>query len=85
MSSEESEFEDVEDAGCTTKRLRCYKVRRLPWERSKLRAIKRKLDEAHFNLVSKHGRGMMKERVAGNPSTRPVPENAPEWAVRIRQ
>ena len=64
------------------KKLKCYKVRRLRWERSRLRGIKKMLDQAYDDTVSKHGRGMTRERIEGEPSMRAAPEDGPAWAVR---
>ena len=82
MSSEESEFEDVEENGKVVKKLKCYRVRRLAWERTKLKAVKRKVDEAYLSTLSTHARGMVKERKEGVASSRAQPKG-PTWAVRL--
>ena len=49
MSSEESEYEDQEDAitGEKERKLVGYAKRKFPWERTSLTSIKAKLDKAH--------------------------------------
>ena len=84
MSSEESEFEEVEDNGRVVKKLKCYRVRRLTWERKKLKHIKAQLDEKYISSLSRHARGMVQERLdSPDKSTRSAPDG-PAWAVRAQ-
>lgn len=81
MSSEDSDYEEREEDGAVKRTLVGYKVKRLPWERKKMRVLKKKMDNAYFESLSKHSRGMIKERKDGQDSLRPCP-SGPEWAVR---
>ena len=58
MSSEESDYEDEEDpiTGETFKRLVGYATRKLPWERTRLTNLKRKLDKVHAQNLTPHAR-----------------------------
>ena len=76
MSSEESEVEEVDG-----KEVVSYRVRALPWERTKLRNLKVKLDSAYTKSLSPYCKGMRKERKPGNDSLR-EPPSGPSWAVR---
>lgn len=80
MSSEEScEEEAVEPRGGPAPR----KVRKLSWERSKLRNIKVKLDEAYFAaLTEKQRRTSALVNRTENKSSPLHPTNGPRWAVR---
>ena len=81
MSSEESEYEDVQQNGVATRKLKCYRVRRLPWERKKMRRMKERMDCAYLKSLNDHAKGMMKKRKDGEPSLRSCP-TGPSWAVR---
>lgn len=81
VSSEESEYEEIQENGAVVRRLKGFKVRKLPWERKKMKTLKKKLDEAYLGSLTKHARGMFKDRVNGVDSTRPCPDG-PDWAVR---
>ena len=80
MSSEESETEEREENGLK-KTITRYSVRRLPWERKKMKFLKKEMDRAYFKSLTKHAQGMVKERKPGTDSNRPCPQG-PEWAVR---
>ena len=73
MSSEESETEEHEENGLK-KSITHYYVKRLPWERKKLKYLKEKMDTAYFESLSKHAQGMVKERKPGPHSSRPCPQ-----------
>ncbi|XP_078368216.1 uncharacterized protein LOC144652051 isoform X1 [Oculina patagonica] len=79
MSSEESEIDDPDSTSGPKQR----KTRKLTWERTKLRNIKSKLDEAHLNgLSEKQRRTSARVNRTETASVRPCPTNAPSWAVR---
>ena len=78
MSSEESENEAVECKGPKPR-----KIRKLAWERSKLKNIKAKLDEAYLEgLNEKQRRTSARISRSGEISARPRPANGPRWAIR---
>ena len=79
MSSEESEDEAVEGKGPKPR-----KIRKLAWERSKLKNIKAKLDEAYLEgLNEKQRRTSARISRSGEAiSARPRPANGPRWAIR---
>lgn len=82
MSSEESEYEDARcDDGTVTRRKVRFVVRELPWERTKLKKIKKVLDDEHKRKLSPHALSMTKPREVGAPSDRVKP-TGPMWAVR---
>ena len=82
MSSEESDFEGEGPE----KKLLQYKVKRLPWERRKMRNIKRKLDHAYHTSLSRRARDRVVPRIDHeNLSDCPVPQDVPVWAVREPQ
>ncbi|KAL9955678.1 hypothetical protein ACROYT_G037032 [Oculina patagonica] len=80
MSSEESEIDDPDSTSGPKPR----KTRKLTWERTKLRNIKSKLDEAHLNGLSSEKQRRTSALVTRTEtaSVRPCPTNAPSWAVR---
>ena len=81
MSSEESEEEDEDTRTGPPKR----HIKRLQWERSKLRTIKALLDATYQARMSSRQKRIAAKvlRVAGqNLSTRPLPNNCPSWAGR---
>ena len=80
MSSEESDMEeDGENGGVIRKR--GFKVKRLQWERKKLRNMKKQLDDEYLAGLSVHARAMMQPRSPGPVSDRAAPDG-PSWAVR---
>lgn len=80
MSSEES----CEDDAVEPRRgPRPRKIRKLSWERSKLRNIKVKLDEAYLaGLNEKQRRTSARVNRTEEESPRPHPTKGPRWAVR---
>lgn len=60
MSSEESEFEEVDENDSPVRRLKCFKIRWLSWERTKLRTMKEYLDKSYYKSITKHVHGMIK-------------------------
>ena len=78
MSSEDSEGETK-----TTNGPKPRKIKKLPWERSKLRNIKAKLDEEHLKGLSEGKRRTTALVMRGDEvSTRPYPNGGPNWAIR---
>ena len=80
MSSEEScEDEAVEPRNGP----KPQKIRKLSWEKSKLRNIKAKLDEAYLaGLTEKQRRTSARVNRTEDESPRPHPTNGPRWVVR---
>ena len=82
MSSEESEYEEEANRNGQLNRKKVgFTVKELPWERSKLKKLKVKLDQAYFRSLSAQAQAMTLERSTGALSTRPAPAG-PAWAVR---
>ena len=80
MSSEESCEDDAVEPRSGP---RPRKIRKLSWERSKLRNIKVKLDEAYFaGLNGKQRRTCARVNQTEEKSPRPYQTNGPRWAVR---
>jgi hypothetical protein len=80
MSSEESEVEVDENGEETV----YFKVTKLPWERKRLREMKKKLRKFYRESLSVRQKLMVvKRKRVDEESTRKVPGNAPEWAVRM--
>ena len=78
MSSEDSEGE------VTTIGPKPRKIKKLEWERSKLRNIKAKLDEDHLKgLSEKQRRITASVRRGDEVSSRPRPNSGPSWAIRF--
>ena len=80
MSSEEScGDEPVESRNGPKPR----KIKKLSWEKSKLRNIKAKLDEAYLaGLTEKRRSTSARVNRTEDESPRPHPTNGPRWAVR---
>ncbi|XP_068736153.1 uncharacterized protein [Montipora capricornis] len=79
MSSEDSE----DDMDATANGPKPRKVKRLPWERSKLKNIKVRLDEEYFKGLSERQRRTSARIIRTDAlSTRPCPTDGPRWAVR---
>ena len=78
MSSEESEEEQAERGP------RRRVVKKLSWERTKLRTIKAALDQHSALLLSPAQRRMtgVVSREQGRESQRPLPDSILRWAVR---
>ena len=83
QSSEESEYEDVEDVitGEKERKLVAYRRKKFTWERTSLTKLKNRLDKAHRNNLTPHAKAMAKPRRDGGVSDRPAPDG-PAWAVR---
>lgn len=81
MSSEDSE----DDMDGTVNGPMPRKVRRLPWERSKLKNIKGRLDEEYLKGLSERQKRTSARIIRTDAlSTRPCPTDGPRWAVRDR-
>lgn len=79
MSSEESDNDDPAPSSGPKPR----KVRKLVWEKSKLKNLKAKLDEAYLEgLSEKQRRTSARLSRTEEPSVRPCPTNGPRWAIR---
>ena len=79
MSSEESDNDDPASSRGPKPR----KVRKLVWEKSKLKNLKAKLDEAYLEgLSEKQRRASARLTRTEEPSVRPCPTNGPRWAIR---
>ena len=79
MSSEESDNDDPGSPSGPKPR----KIRKMTWERTKLRNIKEKLDKVYLEGLSERQR-VTSARVSRTeqPSARPFPTNSPLWAIR---
>ena len=85
MSSEESDYEEKMDENGQTKRKKIgFIVKELPWQRTKLRKLKSKLDDIHLKSLSPQAQAMTLKRVCGEPSNR-APPTGPAWAVRSNE
>ena len=82
MSSEESSHEEC-DADSEVLRRRGFKIRKLRWERKKLRNMKKQLDDEHVKSLTAHARAMMQPRSSGPVSDRAAPDG-PSWAIRAQ-
>ena len=80
-SSDESNYED--DSDCDGVQLTSYKVKHLPWERTKLANAKKILDEIYVKSLSARVRRSRVPRIE-HPlaSERDIPQNLVGWAVR---
>ena len=78
MSSEESDMESENTSGPQPR-----KVKKLQWQRTKLRNIKSVLDRHHDSmLIPKQRRTTAPIRVSNDFSNRDRPRRSPKWAVR---
>lgn len=78
MSSEESCMESDGEGGFTVIK---YKVKRLAWESERLKKRKQALDKVYKETLSKRAKDRVLPREISNElSTRPMPDNLPEWA-----
>lgn len=86
MSSEDSEYEEVEDpiTGDRNQQLVGYVTKKLPWQRTALTNLKVRLDRAHRENLNRHAKQLLKPRRVGGASDRPAPDG-PSWAVRQPQ
>jgi len=79
MSSEESDNDDP----AATNGPKPRKVRKLVWEKSKLRNLKERLDKAHLEGLSERQRRTSAQvKRTEEASSRPCPTNGPRWAIR---
>lgn len=79
MSSEESDIEEGEHGQTRTVG---FIIKPLPWERTMLKSLKKKLDAAYDQNLTDQQRSMRKPRIIGQNSTRDAPKG-PSWAVRL--
>ena len=77
MSSEESDSGATENESSRGPKPR--KIRKLGWERTKLRNLKARIDESHNESLSDKQRRTR----TGDLSSRPSPVNGPHWADRL--
>ena len=78
-SSDESDMSEDEEGQQFVK---AYLIKKLPWERTALRNAKTELDRAHL-YMNPRGRCMrFGRKVHPEPSTRPLPFDMLDWAVR---
>ena len=83
MSSEESDPGDTTEERSRGPKPR--KIRKLSWERSKLKNIKEILDECYSSgLNAKQRRTSARVSRCEEVSPRPCPLGGPSWAVRTR-
>ena len=82
MSSEESDSGATENESSRDPKPR--KIRKLGWERTKLRNLKARIDESHNESLSdKQRRTSAQFTRTGDLSSRPSPVNGPRRAVRL--
>lgn len=82
MSSEESDSGATENDRSRGPKPR--KIRKLGWERTKLRNLKARIDDSHNESLSdKQRRTSAHVTRTGDLSSRPSPVNGPRWAVRL--
>jgi len=80
-SSDESEYEDNPDTN--ESELVRYNLKQLPWQRSKLKLIKKHLDNVYYKSMPRRTKAMLVPRHReGLVSSRAIPENAFAWAAR---
>ena len=78
MSSEDSCLES-DGEGATGKATK-YSIRKLSWEGERLSRAKRALDKVYSSSLSKRAKDRILPREESDElSTRPVPDNAPQW------
>lgn len=73
MSSEESELDEQN-------KVVHYSVHHLSWESQRLAKAKRKLDKVHEESLPGVVKRLVFPRQDGQPSTRQIPHNCPDWA-----
>ncbi|XP_031557645.1 uncharacterized protein LOC116294229 isoform X2 [Actinia tenebrosa] len=79
-SSDESDISEDEDG---KPQLKSYLTKKFPWERTCLRKTKELLDQKYLDsLPMRSRRSMLPRRKHTMFSTRPIPNNPQEWAVR---
>lgn len=91
MSSEDSEYEDVEQGQSSgsemddvqpTKKKKLIK-HKLPWRSRELQSILDSLDRKMDRRRDARAKKMCLEVVMGADSNRPKPDGMPEWAVEL--
>lgn len=74
MSSEESDTEGDE---------KVFRVRQLPWQRSKVMKMKKTLEEIYHQQLPDHLKENKRRRIISDvPSRRKPPSNCPDWVIR---
>ena len=80
-SSDESDLSEDEDGNVIVS---AYLVKKLPWERSTMTNVKRKLDRSYIkNLKHKSRANFVARKPHPSPSTRHPPFEGLGWAVRL--
>ena len=80
-SSDESEYEESSDT--EEPELVRYKIKPLPWQRSRLSSMKTELDNIYFKSLSRRTKAMLVPRKRGRVfSTRDMPDEIISWAMR---
>lgn len=74
MSSEESDTEGEE---------KVFRVRQLPWQRLKVRKMKKTLEDIYHEQLPNHLKENKRRRILSDvPSRRKPPSNCPDWVIR---
>uniref|UniRef100_A0A8W8KTK0 Uncharacterized protein n=1 Tax=Magallana gigas TaxID=29159 RepID=A0A8W8KTK0_MAGGI len=74
MSSEESDTEGEE---------KVFRVRQLPWQRLKVRKMKKTLEDIYHEQLPDHLKENKRRRILSDvPSRRKPPSNCPDWVIR---
>lgn len=74
MSSEESDTEGEE---------KVFRVRQLPWQRLKVRKMKKTLEDIYHEQLPDHLKENKRRRILSDvPSRRRPPSNCPDWVIR---
>ena len=80
-SSDESAYERESDS--ESPQLVCYKVKHLPWERTRLTKAKKALDSVYEKGLSRRvQQSLVQRELHEEVSSRDTPINFVEWAVR---
>ena len=78
MSNEESDAEEEQ----SQRGLRSRLTKPFPWESERLRKLKKKMDKVALSTMTERQRRICGKVSKGRAlSQRPIPPNAPEWAV----
>ena len=80
----DQDVDDADNSGPSAKKRKIV-VQVLPWQRSRLKLMKKQLDEQHIKGLSSRAKGMRSERDRSGQSTREPPLSASkyDWAVRL--
>ena len=81
MSSEDSCYEADEDG---KEALTSYKIKKLPWESTALRKIKKQLDKKYNKRLSKRARDRIVPRTVAKEQSERDPPEIPEWALNAQ-